>query len=324
MTVVAITHAPAELKRYFLAADLERLRAATELRVLGGNGRSQVLPQLGEVDILLGSWGMPRLDAELLAAAPRLRAVCYAAGSVKGFVTAESYARGVLVTSATQANAIPVAEVTVALITLANKAWFQAQREMRQGRGDRERLPHCGNFATTIGLIGMGAIGRLVAAKLRTMEVEVLAFDPHQPRLDGVEPVADLDELARRSDVVSVHAPDLPTTRGMCDRRFFAAMRDGATFINTARGRLVDEAALIAELETGRISAHLDVTHPEPPSPDSPLLRLPNVWLTPHLAGSTGGELRRMGRMAVDECLALAAGRDPRHPIGQEMLATLA
>ena len=328
MTVIAITHAEADLPRFFELTDLAALRAVAEVRVLGGNAPALVLPQLADVDILLGSWGMPQLDAALLTAAPRLRAVCYAAGTVKGFVTPESYARNVLITTAMHANAVPVAEVTVALITLANKSWFQAQVAMKAAaltKSTRRDVPHVGNFCTTVGLIGFGAIARLVAGKLRDMDQRVLLHDPYARDLPShVEPVADLLELARRSDVVSLHAPDIPTTHGMCGAAFFAAMRAGATFINTARGRLVDEPALIAELQTGRISAHLDVTHPELPPADSPFWTLPNVWLTPHLAGSSSGEIRRMGRLAIAECQAVIAGQPPRFRVTQAMLATMA
>ena len=324
MTTIAITHAVSELDRFFDADDLARLRSAADVRMLGGNKRELVLPQLAEVDMLLGSWGMLKLDSELLAAAPLLRAVCYAAGSVKDFVTPESYARNVLITTAMHVNAVPVAEVTVALITLANKGWFRAQAGMRQAC----RLPdvkHVGNFRTTVGLIGYGAICRLVVETLRHTDLRVLAYDPYAKDLPAhVEHVSNLLDLARRSDVVSLHAPDIPATHGMCGRAFFQAMRDGATFINTARGKLVDEGALIAELKTGRIEAHLDVTHPEPPLADSPFWTLPNVYLTPHLAGSSSHEVRRMGRMAISECLALIAGQQTRYPVTQDMLATMA
>jgi phosphoglycerate dehydrogenase-like enzyme len=324
MTTIAITHAETELERFFDADDLARLRAAADIRVLGGNKRELILPQVAEVDILLGSWGMPKLDVELLAAAPRLRAVCYAAGSVKGFVTPESYARHVLITTAMHANAVPVAEVTVAIITLANKGWFRAQTGMRAARG-WHGVHHVGNFRSTVGLIGFGAICRLVVDKLRDTDLRVLVYDPYAKDLPAhVEAVADLLELARRSDVISLHAPDIPATHGLCGSTFFQAMRDGATFINTARGKLVDEAALIAELQTGRIEAHLDVTHPEPPVADSPFWTLPNVHLTPHLAGSSSHEVRRMGRMAINECLALISGQPPRYPVTQAMLATMA
>ena len=321
--IVGLTHDEEQIPRHFLATDLARLEAVAEVRVLGRE-RAQILPQLAEVEVLLGSWGMPRIDSELLAAAPRLRAVTYAAGTVKGFVTPESYARGVTITTAMHANAVPVAEVTVALITLANKNWFFAQAESKAGKR-RQDIPHVGNFGTVVGLVGFGAIAKLVAARLTQMDLTVLVYDPYAKDLPpGCEPVADLLDLARRSDVVSLHAPDIPATHGMCSAAFFQAMRDGATFINTARGKLVDEAALIAELQTGRITAHLDVTHLEPPVAGSPFYTLPNVHLTPHLAGSSSGEIRRMGRLAIEECLAFLAGKPLRYQVTEDMLATMA
>lgn len=327
--VVAITHKTGELARFFAEEDLARLSHAAELRVLESNSFADIAGRLADVEVLLGSWGMPKLDAELLAAAPRLRAVCYAAGSVKRFVTPESYARGVVVTTAMHANAVPVAEVAVALITLANKSWFQAiDRSRAHGRA-RFYDPdgHPGNFGVSVGLVGFGAIGRLVAGKLRGMDLRVLVHDPHASaedvRAHGAEPAGLLD-IAGRSDVVSLHAPDIPATAGMIGADFLARMRDGATLINTARGRLVDETALIAELRRGRISAHLDVTFPEPPAADSPLWTLPNCWLTPHRAGSTGNEVRRMGRLAIDECLHVLAGRPVRYAVSEAMLATMA
>lgn len=327
MTIIAITHAAADLEKFFTETDLARLRAVAEVRILGScsrETRTVVFPHLHDAEVLLGSWGMPQLDAQLLAAAPRLRAVCYAAGSVKGFVTPESYARGVIITTAMHANAIPVAEVTLALITLANKNWFTAQAHMRQTHGGHGPA-HVGNFGTTVGIIGCGAIARILLAKLADTDMRVLVYDPYARNLPpDVEHVAELTELARRCDVISLHAPDIPATHGLCNGAFFSAMKDGATFINTARGRLVDEAALLAELQRGRIYAHLDVTHPEPPVADSPLYLLPNVWLTPHLAGSSAGEIRRMGRLAIDECLALIAGQPPRFPVTHDMLATMA
>lgn len=332
MTVIAITHAEADLDRFFHPHDLARLRAAATVRVLGSNHSEVVLPQLGDVDILLGSWGMPKLDAALLAAAPRLRAVCYAAGSVKGFVTPEAYARGVLITTAMHANAVPVAQVTVALITLVNKGWFTcldaARRAGQAGYQETRKLPHPGNFrATVVGIVGFGAIGRLVVAGCRELGVSVLVADPIADpaaiRAAGAEPV-NLLECARRSHVLSLHAPNIPACAKMINADVFAAMPDGATFINTARGALVDEAALIAELETGRISAHLDVTHPEPAPADSPFWRLPNCYLTPHRAGSTSGEVQRMGELAINECLAVIAGKPPRFQVLESMLATMA
>ena len=346
MPTVVITHPAADFPTYFADDDLARLGAAARVLAVDVRERAAFLAALAEADVLLGSWGMPRLDAELLAAAPRLRAVCYAAGSVKGFATDAAYERGLTITTAMHANAVPVAEVTVALITLANKNWFRCQDLIRaHGRAGFDACrdnfnnpscanqtlsepPHPGNFGSTVGLVGFGAIARLVLERLRSMDLRVLVYDPYAPaeavRAAGGEPVADLLDLARRSAVVSVHAPDVPATAGMFNAAFFAALPDGASFINTARGRLVDEAALIAALRGGRIQAFLDVTHPEPPEAGSELYRLPTCWLTPHRAGSSAGEIRRLGRLAIDDCLAVLAGREPRYPVRRDQLATMA
>lgn len=330
--IVAITHPADKVGKFYTDADLARLEAVAEVRILGGNEPELCYPQLADVDVLSGSWGMLPLTPELLTAAPKLRAVCYAAGSIKNFATDAAYDRGIVITSAWLANAVPVAEVSVALITLANKNWFACQDRIRAGGHeafyDLKESPHPGNFGATVGLIGMGAIGRMVAERLQGFDLKMLAYDPHQPaeRLEalGCEAVSDLVELAQRCDTVSLHAPNIPETEGMLDAAFFQAMQDGASFINTARGKLVVEDALVAELETGRIKAMLDVTFPEPPEADHPFYRLPNCWLTPHRAGSSSNEVQRMGQYAVDNCVRILAGEEPLHAVSREMLATMA
>lgn len=332
MPVVAITHTHSEVPSFYNRRDLDALSEYADVRILGGNDPKQIAPQLVDVDILTGAWGFPRLDAALLAAAPRLRAACYAAGTVKGFATPEAYARGLTITSAWMANAIPVAEATVALITLSRKRWFSWTRTLHK-RGAGEWKPFDpfaapGNFGTTVGLIGLGAIGRLVAERLRSYDVKVLAYDPfarpESATALGIEMVAELAALARRSDVVSLHAADVPANMGMIGAAFFAAMRDETTFINTARGRLVDHDALAQALATRPLYAHLDVTHPEPLPPDSPLWTLPNCWLTPHLAGSMGTELQRLGRFAVQDAIGILRGETPRSAVSQDMLTVMA
>lgn len=330
---VGIPHPETRLDA-FLSPDVRsRLEKEVRLTVLGSPREPGFPGRLADVDALLGSWGMPKLDADLLAAAPRLRAVCYAAGSVKGFATPEAFERGMIITTAMHANAIPVAEASMALITLANKNWFAAVEHVRKERDEgwhtARREPCAGNYRSTVGLIGFGAIGRLVAERLAGLELTVLVYDPHVEAAAiaacGAERAAGLGDLAARSDVVSLHAPDIDACAGMIDRAFLAAMRDGATLINTARGRIIDPEALVAELETGRIRAILDVTWPdEPPAPNSRLYDLPNCLLSPHICGSVGPEIRRMGAYAVEDCLRLAHGEEPRFRVTWDMLATMA
>ncbi|MBT2524617.1 hydroxyacid dehydrogenase [Streptomyces sp. ISL-99] len=278
---------------------------------------------LAEAEVLFTCWGATPLTAEVLDAAPNLRAVIHAAGSVKHHITPACWDRGIAVTSAAAANALPVAEYTLAAILFAGKRVLHAAARYRALRADhdwRAELDGAGNHRRTVGIVGASRIGRRVIELLRPFDLDVLLYDPYvDPREAaalGVE-LAPLDELCARSSVVSVHAPQLPATHHMIDARRLAAMPTGATLINTARGSLIDEAALLPELASGRLNAVLDVTDPELPPPDSPLYDLPNVLLTPHIAGSLGNELHRMADRSLDELERYATGRpfaDPVHP----------
>ncbi|MDI3417519.1 hydroxyacid dehydrogenase [Streptomyces luteolus] len=270
--------------------------------------------ELGEAEVLLTGWGCPPLDRAALRRLPRLKAVVHAAGSVKGHVTEECWRRGIAVTTAAAANALPVAEYTLAAILFANKRVLAGAHAYRAARGRVnliERFPDVGNYRRTVGLVGASRIGRRVIELLAPFDVRVLLHDPYvgpgEAAALGVEPV-DLDALALRSDIVSLHAPQLPSTRHLFDARRLALMPDGATLINTARGSLVDTEALTEEVRTGRLHAVLDHTEPEVLPADSPLFDLPNVLLTPHLAGSIGGELHRLADTAIDELARYARG----------------
>ena len=269
-------------------------------------------------EILLTGWGAPRVDSRALEAMPDLRAVTHAAGSVKPFVAPEVFERGVLVTSAAEVNAIPVAEFTFAAVVLAANRVPALVRDYRRTRdyGVRDRAG--GTNGITVGVVGASRVGRRVLGLLRALDATLLIADPYLSdpgaRALGASRVP-LDDLMSRSGIVTLHAPELPATRHMIGARQLRAMKDGAVLINTARGSLVDETALIAELRTGRIEAVLDVTDPEPPPPDSPLWALPNLTLTPHIAGATGSEVARLMESAIAEIEALAAGRPPRHPV---------
>lgn len=272
---------------------------------------------LSEVEVLYTSWGCPRITAEVLATAPRLRAVVHAAGSVKHHVTDAVWQRGIAVSSAAAANAEPVAEFTLAAILFANKRVIDIARHYRGSRSQDDwdaRFPGFGNYRKTVGVIGASRIGRRVIELLRPFDLEVVVSDPYLTEDLGVAHVG-LDELVSRSDVVSVHAPDLPETRHMIDKARLARMRDGATLINTARAALVDQDALTAELVSGRLFAVLDHTEPEFLPASSPLYGLDNVLVTPHIAGSLGGELARMADLALDELARYARGLPFEHAV---------
>lgn len=284
---------------------------------------------LARADILLTGWGCPKLDEHALALAPRLRLVAHAGTSVRPVVTEAVWRRGIVVSAAGAANAVPVAEFTLATILLANKRAFGFQCRYARERAWLRPGPETqGNAGAVVGLVGLGAIGGRVAALLAPFDLSILLHDPFVPaetaRAHGVEPVT-LDELLTRAAVVSLHAPSLPATRHMIGRRELALLRDDATLINTARGALVDEAALIDELRRRPgLQAVLDVTDPEPPLPDSPLFELPNVFLTPHIAGAFGAETYRLAELMVQEIGRFARGEPLCHEITQPMLASMA
>lgn len=254
----------------------------------------------------------------------------HAAGSVKHHITPACWERGLRVTSAAAANALPVAEYTLAAILLAGKDVLPAARRYRELRAPhdwRAELAGHGNYRRCVGIVGASRIGRRVIELLRPFDLEVLLFDPYvdagtAARL-GAEQVG-LDELCARSRIVSVHAPELPATRHMIGAAQLAAMPDGATLINTSRGSLIDGDALLPELVSGRLNAVLDVTEPEVPPASSPLYDLPNVLLTPHVAGSLGDEIHRLADFALDEVARYASGLPFADPVTPEDLARMA
>jgi phosphoglycerate dehydrogenase-like enzyme len=285
---------------------------------------------LARAEILLTGWGCPPVDAALLGRTPRLRAVVHAAGTVKQHVGEACWERGITVVSAAAANALPVAEYTLAAILFANKRVFQLQRryqELRQFRLWPQEAPGLGNYGKRVGIVGASRIGRRVIELLAPFDLEVQVHDPYLPEAEAAAlgaTLVELDALLAACDVVSLHAPVLPETRHLLDRRRLALLRDGATLVNTARGELVDGAALEAELVSGRIAAVIDTTEPEVLPADSPLYTLPNVFLTPHVAGALGTEARRLLDLALDEIERFVHGLPLRHAVQREELGRIA
>ncbi|EJB04846.1 phosphoglycerate dehydrogenase-like oxidoreductase [Rhizobium leguminosarum bv. trifolii WSM597] len=286
---------------------------------------------LAEAEILMTGWGAPYVGPDILTAAPRLRLIVHAAGTVKGIIDDAIFEAGIAVSHAAEANAVPVAEFTLAAILFAGKRAFRF-RDLYVADRNRDRTypmqrEAIGNYGRTLGIVGASRIGRRVIELLKPFGYRLLLFDPMLDAAEaaglGAEKV-ELDELMRRSDIVSLHAPSLPSTRHMIDARGLSLMKDGATLINTARGILIDEAALLSALKTGRIDAVIDVTDPEIPEPDSIFYDLPNVFLTPHIAGAIGLERARLGEMAVDEVERFITGRPLLYQIHQANLENIA
>jgi len=281
-----------------------------------------------DVEIMLCGWGMVSMDEIFFCRFPKLKVIFYAAGTVRGFVTDDFWRRKIRLTNAAAANAVPVAEFTLAQILLALKhGWQQAAFVRKHGKfPDRSLLP--GAYRSTVALISLGAIGRLVAKRLRDYDLSVVAYDPICPAEVAAQlnvKLVSLEKAFALADVVSCHAPVLKETERMIRREHFGSMKPGATFINTARGAVVDEEDMIQMLKKRTdIFAVLDVTDPMPPVEGSPLYALDNVLLTPHIAGCLGRECQRMGKLMVEELDRYLAGEPLQYEIDQERFRTMA
>ncbi len=282
---------------------------------------------LRPVEVLFTTWGTQPLDADFLDALPRLKAVFYCAGAVKSFVTEVMWARNISLSSAWVANGVPVSEFTVAAVLLSLKRFWHFARGTREGLW-REEIPVPGAFHSRVGLVSLGAVGRLTAERLRAHEVDLFAFDPFVATETAAQlgvSLLSLEELFATCDVVSLHAPWIKETERLITGALIASMKEGATLINTSRGAVVAEDELIHVLKARPdLSALLDVTYPEPPALDSPLRSLPNVLLTPHIAGSMQAECARLSQWMIEEYDRYRAGRPLLFSIQRDQLARMA
>jgi len=331
---VAITVNKGLARRLFHPDDLEFLMSFASLeRPIEGLpeklSEDDMRSLLADADACIASWGTPRFTEAVLESAPRLKLIAYSAGSVKPIVSEAVWERGIKVTTSAPAIAIDVAEFTIGLMIVALKRVLQFGEKTRIGlwRDKVEESKAKELYGLKIGIVGAGFVGRNVIRLLKNFEVSILVYDPYLSEEEAEElgvRKTSLEELMATSDVVSLHAPSLPQTYHMIDASKIKLLKDGAILINTARGALVDEDALVEELKTGRIFACIDVTDPEPPSPESPLRSLPNVLLTPHIAGSIANGLHRVGRYAIEEIYRMSRGEPLRYEIRREMLDRMA
>jgi phosphoglycerate dehydrogenase-like enzyme len=289
------------------------------------------ISELADVEIAFSTWGIPLFTVEELKAyMPNLKVLFYAAGTVQRF--ARNYiARDCAVVSTWAANAVPVAEYTVAQILLANKGFYQTfplyKHNYKEAKAlSKEAFP--GNYRARVGILGAGMIGKKVIELLKPFEISVEVFDPFLPDAVAAEMgvrKTDLVDMFTHCDVISNHLANLPATVGMLNKQHFDLMKPHATFINTGRGaQLVEEDLIHAMREVPTRMALLDVTYPEPVAVDSAFLQLDNVVLTPHIAGSLGNEVVRMGHYAAEECERYCAGLPLKYAVTLKMLETMA
>ena len=334
MKAIFLSDAKAMLMRVFAPSVRERLE---KLVTISSDvyDKKDVLASptsFADTEIIFSTWGMPVFTEEEIARIfPKLRCVFYAAGTVQAFARPH-LASGVRVFSAWAANAVPVAEYTLAQILLAGKGFYSYARKIRDReaylrlRDERDRYP--GNYDVRIGLIGCGMIGSLVAERLKEYHVDVAVFDPflsdERAAKLGVTKT-DLATLFATSQVVSNHLANNQATVGMLNYALFEKMLPYATFLNTGRGAQVVEDDLVRILEERPdVTAVLDVTYPEPPAAEHPFYTLPNCYLTPHIAGSLENEVVRMAEYMLEEAEAYLKGMPLRYEVTEKMLETMA
>ena len=288
-------------------------RFPDEMRALV-EGRATVVgpddAELADADaVVVGA--VRRWDAAALALGPKLRVVSRIGVGYDNVVLADAAAAGVVVCYAPEAPTVSTAEHTMTLMLAVTKSLPALQARAREGLPGALVSSTLELDGATLGLVGLGRIASRVATAAQALGMEVVATDPFvaSSPIDGVELVP-LDELLGASDVVSLHAPSLPSTRHLIGDRTLALMKPGAYLVNCARGGLVDQDALLAALDSGHLAgAALDVTEPEPLPSGHPLLEHPRVIVTPHIASATAAGRRRLYEHAIENALAVLAGR---------------
>lgn len=261
--------------------------------------------------------GLDVIDRAALEAADRLKVIARYGVGIDNIDLAAAAEKSIVVTNTPLANASSVAELTIALMLALARSLPTLVAQTKAGQWPRTiGLTLEGK---TVGLIGLGAIGKQVARRLRCFGCRIVAYDPAADAAfaaaHGVE-LSSLDEVLRQADFLSLHVPLTSETRGMVNTQFLARMKPGAFLINTARGEIVDETALLEALQSGHLrGAALDVFSRQPPDPNHPLLALPQVIATPHCGAHTDGALNAMGWGALRDCLAVLRGEEPAHRV---------
>ncbi len=285
-----------------------------------------------DVEYIFSTWSMPAFtEEEIKTCFPSLKCVYYSAGTVQSF--ARPFLNcGVRIFSAWGANAVPVAETSLAQILLANKGFFNNMIMMKQ-KGYQEaqvyfNREYPGNYNVYVGIIGAGMIGKLVIELLKPFNVRVKVFDPflsdEKAKELGVCKTT-LEDIFENCQTISNHLANNEQTQGILNYDLFKLMKPSATFINTGRGAQVVEEDLVRALkdEPGR-TAVLDVTWPEPPVEGSEITQLENIYLTTHTAGSSGFETWRMAEYMYDESMLVLEGKPTRYEVDLKMLETMA
>jgi phosphoglycerate dehydrogenase-like enzyme len=330
---VYVALVPDLFRRFFGSETDQQLRRCADLTFNTAQRNptsSELAAIIGSYDAVISGWGTPAFTPEVLAKAGKLRLLAHAAGSVKHLVKEDFFARGLSLTHAAAAMAPAVAESSLLMTMMLLRRLPRFMDAMRSGKTWQEAgaVGYGTELAATrVGVVGAGYTGRHFIKMLRALDAEVWVYDPFLTDARAAELGArkvELGVLLKGCPVVSLQAPSTPQTHHMIGRNELAMLQDGAIFINTARSWLTDEAALLAELKTGRITAALDVFDQEPLPTDSPYRSLPNVYLTPHIAGASKQTDYRIGKVIADEIERFFASKPLQYPVTAAMLSTMA
>jgi D-3-phosphoglycerate dehydrogenase len=310
-------------RKGFDASDEERRILAeveADIEVVPASDREAIRAALPRADGLLS---VGALDAEMIGQAQRARGIVTVSHGFNHIDLAAATAAGLPVSNVYFCHR-EVANHTVMLLLAWARKLIPLHNSMAQSRWRPELQPPTATiYGQTLGLIGFGHIGREVAKRARAFDLQVLAYDPYVSREAAAEhgaELTELDDLLRRSDYVSVHAPSNDETRHIIGQRELGMMKSSAAIFNTARGDLIDEQALYRALEAKQIAgAGLDVFEQEPTPPDNPLLELDNVVLTPHAAGYSDEAVRDGFRQGANEMVSVLSGRWPRNLVNEEV-----
>jgi phosphoglycerate dehydrogenase-like enzyme len=326
------------LPRTTLAADILSERAKAILTSLGSvvwNERetdwtpAELAAELPGADAVITSWNTPALTPELLAVADKLKIVGHAAGSVKRLLPPEGWARGIVVVSSAALIADSVAEYTLWAMLTMQRDLFRYERLMKVERGWKTAQQDYGHevYFKKVGIVSASMVGRRVINLLKPFRCDVRVYDPYLSDEEagrlGVRK-ASLEELFAECDIVSVHAPTTPETKRMITGAHFRSLQDGALFVNTARTWVLDQDALVAELQTGRIRAAIDVFDQEPLPPDHPIRDLDNVFLSPHISAYTAESRLRLVEGVAEDMRRFFAGEPLQLAVPPERLAIMA
>lgn len=280
----------------------------------------------------IAGWEAIKFTKEILDHAPKLKIILYAGGSVRPIISEEVWRRGIRVTSAANVNAIPVAEFTLCMILASLRRVFWFNDELHEKGPQAWRKPFSRDsvpayYKSTVGIVGMGHVGRYLLKLLQPFDLQILVYSKHftdeEAKAFRAKKVS-LPELMSKSDVITVHAANIPENRNMINREMLSRMKDGAVLINTSRGPLIDEEALLDELQSGRIYACLDVFNIEPPPEKSKFYGLKNCVITPHIAGSINNECYRLGQQVLRELKHYLAGESLELEITKDLIDKIA